>query len=207
MQSTRDKILSDDSFVLEEIEKLRVFYVLKQEIRYHFERAEEIDTESVAEHIYGMFMLSRYFLPLENPEDNLDRQKIDDMILYHDIDEIETGDTIGYLKTSDEKSIEIEATRKVIAQIPESLHKSVTELLEEYSLKQSPESKFVNAIDKLEPVVHLYCENGKKTAKFHKATFEQHMSIKRPVLTNFPLMSRFNEVAGAEMTRRGHFTE
>lgn len=207
MDETRKKILDSDEFVLKEIGRLRVFYGLKHEIRYEITRNEEMDTESVADHIYGMFIISRYFLPLEDPEGVWDRQRIDDMILYHDIDEIETGDIIGWKKTDAHKSIAANAAKKVIGHVPTLLREHITSIIEEYEIQESVEARFVKALDKFEPVVHLYSESGKRISRYHNTSYDQHMSIKRPILNEFPLMQRFNEVAGAEMQRRGYFTD
>ena len=206
MKELEEKILTDDQFVLDEVEKLKVLYKLKHEIRYHHARDEEIDTESVAEHVYGMFVISRYFLPLENPKQSWDQQKINDMILYHDIDEIETGDTIGYLKTTEHHSIEIDATRRVIAQLPESMQPKVTDLLEEYFAQETIESQFVKAVDKFEPLLHVTNESGKKMMLFNGTTLKQHWSIKRKPLAKFTIMTHCTEVITDHMEKEGFFT-
>ena len=109
-----------------------MLFGLKTKIRYGEERSEIIDTESVAEHIYGMMILNEYFLTLEDKNNAFDRIRINRMILLHDIDEIETGDMIGYLKTDAHREIERGAQEKVIAKIPESLRESMITLLDEY---------------------------------------------------------------------------
>jgi 5'-deoxynucleotidase YfbR-like HD superfamily hydrolase len=191
--------------ILEEVNKLRVFYKLKTEIRYGLERTEVIETESVAEHVFGMFIMANYFLPLENPNLDWDREKIFDMILYHDIDEIETGDTIGYLKTTEHKSIEIDAVKKVIELLPTSMKESIQNVLSEYSDQNNIESKFVKAVDKFEPLLQLLCDSGLKTSNFQKTTLEQHWMIKTEALKNFPIIMRFAEVITKEMEAKGYF--
>lgn len=193
--------------ILEEVEKLRVLYKLKTVIRYHHTRDEDkpYDTESDAEHVFGMQVLARYFLPLENPEGDWDREKIYDMILYHDIDEIETGDTIGWMKTSDEKSIEIEATRRVIAALPTAMQPHITSLMEEYEGQTSIEARFVKALDKIEPCFHLLNESGKETMHMHKTNLENHWRIKARSIEKFPILMRYAEVITKEFIRRGQF--
>ncbi|MDA8597066.1 HD domain-containing protein [Candidatus Pacebacteria bacterium] len=196
-----------DAEILTEVKKLQVLYRLKTVIRYHHTRDEEkpYDTESDAEHIYGMQVLARYFLALENPAGDWDREKVYDMILYHDIDEIETGDTIGFMKTSDEKSIELAATKRVIKTLPKSLQDSVSTLMTEYEAQSNIEAQFVKALDKIEPCFHLLSESGKATMQMHGTTLEQHWSIKRKPISPFPVLLRFTEVITTELEQQGHF--
>ena len=142
--------------ILAEVDKLRVFYKLKTEIRYGLKRNEVIDTESVAEHVFGMFIIANYFLPKENPDLDWDRTKIYDMILYHDIDKIETGEIIGYLKTTEHKNVEIGVLKKVLGLLPTSLKETVNDALDEYSNQHNPEAKFVKAVDKFEPLLQKW---------------------------------------------------
>ncbi len=74
IEETREKILTDDAFVLEELRKLQYLYGQQQVIRSNLTRTEDIMTESVAEHIYGLTVLAHYFSLLEElPELNLAR--------------------------------------------------------------------------------------------------------------------------------------
>ncbi len=195
-----------DEYILAEIEKLQVFYNLKHEIRYGLNRDEKIATESVAEHVFGMMIINNYFLPLENPEKTWDQTKINNMVLYHDIDEIETGDIIGYLKTTEQRSVEIDSCIRVLKRTPISNQKMIQEILEEYSAEKTTEAKFVKALDKLEPVFQCLTGHGKAIMQKNRETIEQCWSVKRQPLRNFPVMLRYCEVGVAEMEKRGHFT-
>jgi len=62
-----------------------------------------------------------YFLPLENPTGDWNKVAIYEMITLHDIDEIETGDTIGYLKTYNIRDGEKIAKLKVLDKSPHHL--------------------------------------------------------------------------------------
>lgn len=201
----RKRLLSDDDFVVAELKKLQVLFKLKKEIRYAKERHSDADTESVAEHIYGMMCLVDYFLPLENQAGDWDKDLIRTMALYHDIDEIETGDIIGYLKTAKDEEAEEQAAQLVIAKLPESVQKPITELLKTYHQQTSMEAKFVKAIDKTEPMFHLYSEEGKQTLHTLKTTSEQHLGIKLPYVKEFPLVYRFTEVMHQRFQDEGYF--
>lgn len=205
LKEIRKKILADDKFVLDEARKLQVLYGLKTEIRYALERDESFDTESVAEHIYGMMMLAHYFVPLEDTERVWDVQKINTMILFHDIDEIETGDVLGYLKTTEHLSVDIEATANVVKRLPKIVGECCEPILEEYFTQQTSEAKIAKAIDKFEPMIHLWNENGKNIIHRNQTTLEQHWSIKKEVTSQFPVLMRFSEVLTNDMVNQGFF--
>lgn len=194
---------------LEEIRKLATLYKLKLEIRYAHIRDEDkvYDTESVAEHVYGMMLVADYFLPLLDPDRTWDRDKIHSMILYHDMDEIETGDTVGWMKTTEHRSVEIEAVRRVILDTPKHMQRAITDLMDEYFLQESTESHFVKAVDKFEPLIHLWNDSGKETTRGLNATLEKHWSIKRGIIDKFPLMQEYAEAITAEWETLGYFAE
>jgi 5'-deoxynucleotidase YfbR-like HD superfamily hydrolase len=205
VEETRALILTSDDFVLSEFFKLQELFKMKKVIRYHHERTEVIDTESVAEHVYGMFVLINYFLPLEDTQKQWDYETIVKTACYHDIDEIETGDTIGYLKTDADRAQEFGAQERVIAKLPEMLQEGVTELLKLYEHKTTPEAAFTKAIDKMEPFYHLINENGKKVIHENKTTAAQNASIKDQYVAGFPYISRFNQVLKQYMIANGFF--
>lgn len=203
----RERILTEDAFVISEFHKLQTFYKLKSVIRYDLSRDEVIDTESVAEHIYGMHLLATYFVPLEDTDATWDREKITFMIQYHDIDEIETGDINGLYKTDEHIAAGKAALPKVIAQAPESMQATLTSVLDEYEVLASPEAQFVKAIDKLEPTFQLYNENGKKVNQHTQATLTRHYEIKNAYTSRFPCIHRVNKVISEQMAAEGYFMD
>ncbi len=207
IEDIQKKIFNDSDFVLQEVDRLQYLYKLKEEIRYGQNREEEMYTESVAEHIYGMQICANYFLPLEDPEQRWNRQKIYEMILWHDVDEIVTGDTIGYLKTEKHRQEEAHALNEVIDNLSDVLRKAVSDSIREYEAKETIEAQFVKAIDKIETHIQVFNENGKQVLLDKATTLEQHKSIKDPFVKDFPYIKRFSEVVTNEMVEQGFFTE
>ncbi len=204
LEETRKRILRDDEFVLEEMKKIQVLFRMKRVIRYHHTREEEIDTESVAEHVYGMLVLVDYFLQLEQ-NGRWDYTRIQLMSLYHDIDEILTGDRIGYLKTDADREKEYDAQVEVLKLLPDLLKERATSCLLEYEQQTTIESRFVKAIDKIEPLFHLINENGKEICKQTNVTYSQSRSIKDKYVEEFPFIKRFNDVLSQFMLTEGYF--
>lgn len=205
IEETQEKILTDDAFVLQEIEKVRYLYGLKKEIRYAQKRTDVIDTESVAEHIYGMHVIANYFLPLEDSDGKLDVLKVLKMITWHDMEEIETGDTISHLKTDiHHKEAEI-GLRIALTKIPKILQEEVTELMTEYESGDSPEAKFVKAVDKVEPMFEVWEENYKEILHRNGNTRANHIETKEKYVKNFPFIYRFVSVGTERLDRAGFF--
>lgn len=204
-KDTVSKIMDSDEFVLSEVQKLKVLYGLKKEIRYGYERIYEHHTESVAEHIYALHCLIDYFLPLEDTEGKWDKLKIHQMAQYHDIDEIETGDIVGYKKTQQEKDYERKAAEIVISNLPETLKVLSRELLDEFDALQSTEARFVKALDKFEPIFEMYSEAGKKWLHENKITREVHNNFKYPYVKGFPIIYRFEQVMADIYEKEGFY--
>lgn len=202
----KNEIFESEDFVISELKKVQILYGLKKEIRYAQTRTNESDTESVAEHIYGMHCLMDYFQTLEDIEGNWDQAKIRTMILYHDIDEIETGDVVGYLKSETDRLNERSAAKLVILKLPETIQTRIKVALDEYEQQETIESKFVKALDKIEPVFQLYNEEGRAIIAKLKTTKEQHDRIKFPYIQNFPVILRFAEVMTETFAKEGYYS-
>ena len=205
VSTIRQQILDSEQFVIDELRKVQTLYELKRVIRYDHERIHELDTESVAEHIFGKQCLVDYFLPLEDLEVKLDPVRIRTMIQYHDIDEVETGDIVGYRKSAHDQANERLAAESVINKLPSLLQTSARDALNEYEGMRTPEAKFVKALDKVEPVFHIYSEAGKATLARLKTTKTQHDSIKFPYVRDFPIIKRFVEVMTEQFNKEGYY--
>lgn len=147
------KILPDQiskEWILDEIKKIKYTYGLNKVVRYNLERIEELETQSVAEHVYNMLILAHYFRDLEDPEHKMDMEKIIKMILMHDMGEIETGDIVMGSKDSKAEEIERLSIDTVASKSPDFIKNEIRELFEEFENPTTIEGKFVKAIDKIE---------------------------------------------------------
>lgn len=190
-----------------DVENLKYLYRLKQVIRYDEERTEEDNTESVAEHLYGMNLLVQYFLPLEDPERKLNRARIYEIITVHDLDEIITGDYLSYVKNESHHKEAEEAFVEVKKHIPEHISASVISLLDEYAGQETPESRFVKAIDKAEPLVQVYNDHGKMLCHRNRCTAEDSLGIKVKYIDKYPFIKKFCMEIHGELITGGYYWE
>lgn len=205
-EEIREKILTDDAFVIAEVRKLQYLSGLKQVIRAKQTRTEDIQTESVAEHIYSLGILARYFLPLEDPEQALDQTKIHLLIQWHELDEIEQGDIVPWEKTEAIKNALRADTQRALEKMPDLLRAEASTYFTMYEEKENPEACFVKAIDKIDPVIDSYTPAGKQRMQNYEITAAQNLAIKRPHIDAYPYISRFNQVIHERFLAEGFFS-
>lgn len=137
---------------MEEIHKLRKFYQLK-----HVERAGSVGIrkESSAEHTWSSLIIADYFLSIM--KEKLDRLKVYELLMYHDVVEIETGDTpIHHVAEREhKKEIEKAASHILKERIPSVLKEKFISLFEEFEEAITKEAQFAKAIDVLDALVHF----------------------------------------------------
>ena len=67
----------------------------------------------------------------------------------------------------------------------------MTAAIDEYDLQATPESRFVKAIDKFEPLIQIYNNAGKAILAANKTTADNSTSIKESYIIEFPFMYAF----------------
>ena len=103
--------------------------------------------ESVADHSYSMAIMGMIISDLEN----YNSEKMVKMILLHDLAESKIGDyTPNQISKENKIKIENNAYDEMISTLPESIKSQYAQIWKEYQKQESPESKIVRQIDKLE---------------------------------------------------------
>ena len=115
--------------------------------------------ESVADHSYSMAIMGMIISDLEN----YNSEKILKMILLHDLAESKIGDyTPNQISKENKIKIENNAYDEMISTLPESIKSQYAQIWKEYQKQESPESKIVRQIDKLEMALQakMYQKEG-----------------------------------------------
>ena len=116
--------------------------------------------ENDAEHSWHMAVMA--YLLREYANEEVDIAKVMSMCLLHDIVEIDAGDTYAYdeegLKT--QKAREDAAKERIFSILPEEQKAEFTALFDEFEAYETAESKFVHAIDNLQPLLLNDSNNG-----------------------------------------------
>lgn len=131
--------------------------------------------ENDAEHSWHLtlmaFLLSEY-----SKADNIDVLKVMKMCIVHDIVEIDAGDTFCYdtAASMDKLEREQKAADRIFALLPEDQGMELRELWEEFDAMETPEAKYAAALDRLQPVLLNYLNNG--------GTWQEHNITKKQVI-------------------------
>ena len=117
--------------------------------------------ENSAEHSWHialiLLVLSEYA-----DEDNLDLMRVIKLLLAHDLVEIDADDTYCYdeIGGQTQKMRETKAADRIFNILPADQADAFRALWDEYEAKDTPESKFANALDRLQPLLHNYFTRG-----------------------------------------------
>jgi putative hydrolases of HD superfamily len=138
---------------METINKLRKFYHLK-----NVERSSPVGKrkESSAEHTWSALILADYFLTIIVDKD-IDRLKVYELLMYHDVVEIEAGDTcISKIEErKNKKELERKAMEKLKEDFPDTMKNKVWNLFVEFEEEKTKEAKLARAIDALDAEIHF----------------------------------------------------
>ncbi len=196
-----------DEEIMDTVRRLRIAYQLKRTLRYSTARDFDTHNESVAEHVFGMFFLAEYFLPLEDPEKKLNIEKLHRLILFHDFSEITHGDVPYHWKTDAHRAQEEEDAVAIFAELPPPLNVTAHDSWHAYEMRDCPEARFAYALDKIEPVFELLDPVNEKTMKRIKFTYKNHIERKHKATEDFPIMRKFIDVVSNDMLARKVFWE
>ena len=130
--------------------------------------------ENSAEHSWHVAMMA--ILLCEYAREAIDPLRVLQMLLIHDIVEIDAGDTFCYDPQGalDKEQREKEAADRIFGLLPDDQGDELRALWEEFEAKRTPEAKFASAMDRLMPLLHNYHSQGKGW-KEHAITRSQVM--------------------------------
>ena len=141
-------------FILE-IDRLK--QVLRQTIM-----TDKSRRENSAEHSWHAalmtIVLSEY---AENPQ--IDVFQVVKMLLIHDLVEIDVGDTYCYdiNARKDQHERELQAAKRIFNLLPKDQARQLQLLWDEFEARQTLNSRFANALDRLQPLITNYYTHGK----------------------------------------------
>ncbi len=162
-----------------EVDKLK--HVLRQTILMDRSRRE-----NSAEHSWHIALLV-FLLAEYSRETDIDLFHVMKMLVIHDLVEIDAGDTYCY----DDKGREDQGRREEIAAdrifglLPSDQAAEFRALWDEFEKRQTAESRFANAMDRVQPFLHNYFTNG-QTWQANKINSRQVHERMRPVKDGAP---------------------
>lgn len=130
--------------------------------------------ETDAEHAWHLAIMCMILSEYAN--EKIDVSKTIMMVLTHDLVEIDAGDTYAYDQTGNQtkKERELKAADRIYGLLPEDQQKYLRALWDEFEAMETPEAKFANMLDKIQPV----CLNDQSKGK----SWVEHGVCKRQIM-------------------------
>lgn len=116
--------------------------------------------ENDAEHSWHLAMMA--LILAEHANESIDILKVVKMVLIHDLVEIDAGDTFIYDTNKDHCNTneELLAAQRIFNILPEKQAKHYIALWLEFEKGHTNEAKFARTMDKLEPLLQNFSNNG-----------------------------------------------
>ena len=148
--------------------------------------------ESPAEHTWAALVLADFLL--DRVKGPIDRHRVFELLLYHDVVEIEAGDTfeLGGQSVEQQTAKERSALELLRGKLPGRTWETCVSAYGEYEKYETVESKFAQAVDKLEPMLNQLGYRGEwRKYGYSVKVLEEK---KRPFMEPFPeLLELYDE--------------
>lgn len=168
----------------EKIKKQIDFIITIDEMKNVLRRNLVVDgsrRENDAEHSWHLAVMA--MILEEYSADKVDISKVLKIALVHDLVEVYAGDTFAYDVKGNEDKLdrEIMAAEKLFGMLGDGQGGEIRALWDEFEAKETAESKYANAIDRLQPIILNYLTNGHtwKLGDVHAPQILQRMDIIR----------------------------
>lgn len=128
--------------------------------------------ENDAEHSWHLALMALLLSEYANEE--IDVLKTMSMVLIHDMVEIDAGDTYAFdsVGAASKEEREIKAADRIFNILPKDQAEYFRKLWDEFEEGETMESKFANALDKIQPIL-LHTLSDGKSWREHKVTLDQ----------------------------------
>ena len=148
-----DRLDRQLAFVLE-IDRLK-------EVLRRSRRINDQSLENTAEHSWHLVIMAMVLR--EHWPQTLDLGRVLQMVAVHDLVEIDAGDTFVYDidGAKDKVARERAAADRIYGLLPDDQAAQLRDLWEEFEARSSPEACFAGALDRLMPLLHNFCGNGR----------------------------------------------
>lgn len=138
---------------LVEMDKMKNIW--RQSRVLHEDRAE-----NDAEHAWHLAMLAIVLSEYSN--EPVDLKTVLTTVLIHDVVEIDAGDTYAYDAAGNATKAEREqkAADRLFGMLPDDQGTYLRRLWDEFEAQSTPEARFANSLDRVQPLLLNYCKHG-----------------------------------------------
>lgn len=142
--------------------------------------------ENSAEHSWHAALTALVFFDQAFVKD-MDLERILKMLLVHDMVEIDAGDTFCYSAQQRRTQVKREqkAAERIFGLLPEAQARTLRQLWQEFDAMETPEARFANAVDRLQPLLQAVRTQG-RTWRQYGIRKEQALQRMQPIRTALP---------------------
>ena len=158
---------------IKEIDKIK--YIQRRTCLLNSDRPE-----NDAEHSWHLALVA--IALSEHAYKPVDILKVIKMVLIHDIVEIDSGDVFVYDKSKSHKNTEEEfaAAKRIFGLLPENQAKELIDLWKEFEDGETDDAKFAKSLDKFEPLLQNFSNNGGTWDKYN-VTYNEVYTQKKSI--------------------------
>lgn len=194
-----DNRLAQQMAFIVEIDKLKT--ILRRTLIMDASRRE-----NDAEHSWHLATMA--LVLAEYAEPGVDIGRVIRMLLWHDLVEIDAGDTFLYdvAGTEDKEAREQQAADRLFGMLPAEQGAAFRALWDEFEARETKDAKFARAIDRVQPMLHNFHTKG-GTWREYGVTLDQVLARKSLVVEASPRLWAYVQEMLAEAVRRGYLAE
>lgn len=159
--------------------------------------------ENDAEHSWHVAVMAMVLA--EHAPPGIDIGRVAQMLLLHDVVEIDAGDTFIHDEAgaADKEARETAAADRLYGLLPADQAAGLRALWEEFEAKESPEARFADALDRLQPILHNVATEG-ETWKRHGVTADKVLRLAGRIDRGAPALGAYARALVTEAVRRGY---
>ncbi|WP_248928776.1 HD domain-containing protein [Paenibacillus hamazuiensis] len=192
------------------LQKQLEFIMEIDKLKHIFRRSKLMNRsrfENDAEHSWHLAVMAM-LLEEYAGETELNRLRVLHMLLIHDLVEIDAGDTFAYDAQGHEDKQEREenAARRLFFMLPPDQAEWIYGLWREFEERQTPESRFAAALDRLQPLIHNYYTEG-ESWKLHGIRRQQVLDRNRHIAEGSPELWELARHLIEDAVRKGYLAE
>lgn len=195
MMTDTDRLSRQLAFSLE-LDKLKT--ILRQTLLTDSSRRE-----NDAEHSWHVAMMA--VLLAEYAPEGADPLRASRMLLFHDVVEIDAGDTFIHddKGNADKAEREQAAADRLYGMLPADQAESLRALWQEYEDRATPTAKFADALDRLQPIMNNFATEG-GTWKPNHVTADKVLKLVERIRAGAPALGDYAENLVREAVARGY---
>ncbi len=162
--------------------------------------------ENSAEHSWHLALMASVLAEHSAEEVNVSR--VVQMLLVHDLVEIDAGDTFAYdtAANADRETRERLAADRIFGLLPTEQARELRELWEEFEAQSSPDARFAAALDRLQPLLNNHHSNG-GSWRAHHVSRSQVLRRMEPIRGAIPSLWPTVEAIVVENCSLGHIVD